>query len=51
MQCGYISASRSGCAWRRSCWRPAPIVVSHKPPDSQIPRLALVCLVAVLIAL
>jgi putative transposase len=27
------------------------IIVSHEPSDSQIPRLALVCLVAVLIAL
>ena len=30
MPCGYISASRSGCAWWRSCWRPAPIIVSHE---------------------
>ena len=31
---GYISASRSGCAWWRSCWRPAASSSATKPSDN-----------------
>jgi len=34
MLCGYISASRSGCAWWRSCWRPAASSSATKPSDN-----------------
>src|SRR5277367_4381124 len=32
--CGYISASRSGCAWWRSCWWPAASLSATKPSDN-----------------
>ena len=34
MACGYISASRSGCGWWRSCWRPAASSSATKPSDN-----------------
>ena len=34
MLCGYISASRSGCAWWRSCWRLAASSSATKPSDN-----------------
>jgi hypothetical protein len=52
MQCGYICRFPLGLRMvEELLGGPAPSSSATKPSDSQIPRLALVCLVAVLIAL